>query len=145
MGGLSRIKAFPQGQSTYNCECCGRLSRTIWGEVRDASGDTVVYYCQWTVDGPDHDANVDLILGPWGKGAAPDDRVLVSLLFRRSEGNGSFMVIDAAPRHAKVAAICREGLARREVIGTCLAQAAFTTVDVIWYDGRRIADLQAAR
>ncbi|MBL8567912.1 MAG: hypothetical protein JNK84_02395 [Phreatobacter sp.] len=140
---LTRITAYPQGQSTYDCECCGRLSRTIWGEVHDVAGDAVVYYCQWTVEGPEHDANVDLILGPWGDGTTPDDRALISMAFRRSEG--SFMVIDVASRHAKVAGACRKGLARDDVIGTCLAQAAFTTVDVIWHDDWRIADLLAAR
>lgn len=142
---LTRITAFPLGQSTFDCECCGRLSRTVWGEVCDVRGNTVAYYCQWTVGGPEHDANVDLIMGPWDENSTSDDRVLVSLLFRRFDGVGSFMVIDAAPRHHKVARLCREGLARDEVIGTCLAQAAFTTVDAIWNEDGRVQDLIAAR
>ena len=142
---LSRITAFPMGESTYDCECCGRLSRTIWGEVRDAAGDAALYFCQWTVDGPEHDANVDLIIGQTGEGTSPEDRALVSMLFRRTEGNGSFMVIDAENRHQKVADLCGFGLRRDEVIGTWIAQSAFTLVDVVWFDDKRIGDLLACR
>jgi hypothetical protein len=142
---LSRVTAFPQGASTYDCACCGRTSRSIWGEVCDVQCEIVVYYCHWTVGDPEHEAYVDLILGPWGEGVTPEDRVLVSLQFRRSKINGGFMVIDAQPRQAKLADICGEGIPREEVMGTCLAQAAFMTVDVIWIDDPRIADLMAAR
>lgn len=138
-----RIHAVARGESTFDCPCCGKLSRTIWGEVHDRRGDVVPYYCQWTVGGPDHDANIDLIFGAWGDGTTPDDRTLVSLLFRRSETIG-FMVIDAEPRLEKASGIASAGLARNEVIGTCIAKSAFLVVDVIWADDPRIADLVAA-
>lgn len=92
-----RIRAVTAGESTFDCPCCGKLSHTIWGEVYDRAGSIVPYYCHWTVDRPDHDASIDLLLGAWGDGTTADDRALVSLLFRRSETIG-FMVIDAEPR-----------------------------------------------
>lgn len=138
-----RIHAVTCGELTFDCPCCGKLSRTIFGEVHDPVGSIVVYLCQWTVDGPDHDANVDLLIGPWGDGTTADDRALVSLLYRRSET--SFMVIDAEPRLEKVPGLAAVGLARSEVIGTWIAQSAFIVVDVIWHDDPRVADLLAAR
>ena len=106
-------------------------------------GDAVAYICQWTVDGPDHAANIDLVMGAWGNGTTADERALVSLLYRRSES--SFMVIDAAPRLEKVSGLASAALARNEVIGTWIAQSAFLVVDVVWDDDPRIADLLAAR
>jgi hypothetical protein len=139
-----RIHAVPSGESTFDCPCCGKLSRTIWGEVHDRAGSIVPYYCQWTVDRPDHDANIDLVIGAWGEGTTADDRAMVCLLFRRSEPAG-FMVIDSEPRLEKVSGLAATGLARDEVIGTWIAKSAFLVVDVIWSDDPRIADLLAAR
>ena len=139
----ARVHAIADGELTFDCPCCGRLSRTIFGEVRDPAGDAVAYICQWTVDGPDHDANIDLVMGAWGNGTTADERALVSLLYRRSES--SFMVIDAAPRLEKVSGLASAALALNEVIGTWIAQSAFLVVDVVWDDDPRIADLLAAR
>lgn len=139
----ARVHAITDGELTFNCPCCGKLSRTIFGEVRDAVGDAVAYICQWTVDGPDHDANIDLVMGAWGDGTTADDRAVVSMLYRRSES--SFMVVDAEPRLEKISGLASAGLARDEVIGTWIAQSAFLVVDVVWADDPRIADLLAAR
>lgn len=142
---LTRATAFPDSESHYECECCGRMSRTIWGTVRDPFGEVVVYSCQWTIGGPEHPANVDLIMGPWDDESTPEDRVLISLLFRRREASGDFMVIDAEERQTNMAGVSGEGLTRREVMGTEFAQMAFNVVDAIWMDDPRIADLQACR
>lgn len=138
-----RIHAVTAGESTFDCPCCGKLSRAIWGEVHDRAGGVVPYYCQWTVDRPDHDANIDLLFGDWSDGTTADDRALVCLLFRRSED--SFMVIDAEPRLDKARDRVGAGLARDEVLGTWIAQSAFLVVDVVWADDPRVADLLAAR
>jgi len=138
------IHATARGQSTFDCPCCGRLSRTIWGEIHhDNGGAVAIYYCRWTVGDLGHDAGIDLVMGEWGDGTAPEDRFLLSMLFRR-EAN-SFMVVDAAPRLEKLRTLAALAVSRDQVIGYPVASYAFMIVDVIWADDPRVADLLAAR
>jgi hypothetical protein len=57
---------------------------------------------QWTLGAPEHDVNIDLIIGAWGEGTGPQDRVLVSVLYRPSPSGGSFMVVDAESRFPRI-------------------------------------------
>jgi hypothetical protein len=100
-----------------------------------------VYFCQWRVDGPEHDANVDLVIGPFGEATLAEQRVLVALLFRRAGPKSGFMVIDAAGRHSRVEALCGAALARDEVVGTSRAASVFESVDAIWDQDVRIERL----
>lgn len=139
------IHATARGQSMFDCPCCGRLSRTIWGEIEhDKGGAVAIYYCRWTVGDPRHDAGIDLVMGDWGDGTTPEDRFLLSMLFRRSEA-ASFMVVDAAPGLEKFKSLAARAASRDQVIGYPVARYAFMIVDAIYDDDPRIADLLAAR
>ncbi len=138
------IRVIPMSESSYPCDCCGRLSRTIWGELQQADGPAGFYFCQWTVDGPEHDANVDIIAFLSDADAAAGRRALVSLLFRRAGAQSAFMVIDAEHRHGRLEALCETALARDQVIGTSRAAHVFALVDAIWMQDARIGRLLAS-
>ena len=126
-----------------HCDCCGHRSHTIWGDLADADGPRAAYFVQWTERQPGHMPRIDLVLGSWGDGALPADRVLVSLVYRPAPGGGSFMVIDGAGRPADHRGLCGRALARAEVVGTLLAQQVFALVDALWLTEPRIMEMRA--
>ena len=133
----------PWSESGGTCSCCGRQSKTIWGDVSQGENTVAVYYVQWTVGAPAHRPNVDLVLGAWGDHANPDQRVLVSLLFNPAKDGGSFMVIDGTDRPANKPELCSRGLLRTEVVGTPLATKVFEIVDAIWLSEPRVLEVKA--
>ncbi|AVO45651.1 hypothetical protein C6569_11565 [Phreatobacter cathodiphilus] len=81
-------------------------------------------------------------MGEWGDGTTPDDRFLLSMLFRRAAN--SFMVVDAAPGLEKFKDLAARAVSRDQVIGYPVARYAFMIVDAIGDDDPRVADLVAA-
>lgn len=137
------VRATFWNESVGHCDCCGNESKTIWGSLADSSGARAVYYVQWTVEEPDHMPNFDIVLGPWGDGTAPSDRVLVSLLYRPSPRGGSFMVASGKGRRADDRSLCGRALDRTDVIGTPLATEVFSLVDSLWLTEPRIEEIRA--
>ena len=129
--------------STGHCNCCGTQSRTIWGDLADSSGTRAVYFVQWTVNEPGHMPHFDIVLGPWGEGTAPGDRVLVSLLYQPRPGGGSFMVASGKGRRADDRSLCGRALERADVIGTPLANEVFSLLDALWLSEPRIEEIRA--
>lgn len=137
------VRATFWNESMKDCECCGKQSKTIWGDLADSCGTRAVYFVQWTVDGPEHGSNFDIVLGPWGNGAVPDDRVLVSLLYQPRPGGGSFMVASGKGRRADDRSLCGRALERADVIGTPLADEVFSLLDSLWITEPRIEEIRA--
>jgi hypothetical protein len=54
----------PTGEKVHGpCNCCGNVTRTVWGFVHRESGDTLPsYFVLRTVRSPRHDAFFDLIM-----------------------------------------------------------------------------------
>jgi len=103
-----------------------------------------VYYVQWTLrQVVRHGAHVDLVIGRWGDETSPEDRVGVSLEFRRTERGPEFMVIDASSREKYFGGLAAHVLSRAEVMGTPMAQQAFDIVDAIWEQDGRISEITA--
>jgi len=142
MNTSSQIIATPWNESTATCDCCGRPSKTIWGSLSTNDKTLAVYYIHWTVNAPEHSANIDVLVGEWGEGKTAQNRVLVSLLFQPSPGGGAFMVVDGPGRPADSRDLCERALRRAEVVGTPLAQEVFALVDAIWLTEPRIAEVQ---
>jgi hypothetical protein len=136
--------ATPLEESSAHCACCGNMTRTIWGDLSTEDRAVAVYYVQWTPGSPQHDPNIDLVIGEWGTDAKPEDRVLVSLLYR-SRPDGGVMVIDGEGRPADQRSLCGQALKREEVIGTPLAANAFALFDAIWLQDPRIEELRESR
>jgi hypothetical protein len=137
------VRATFWNESMGHCDCCGKQSKTIWGDLADSSGTRAVYFVQWTVNEPEHMPNFDIILGPWGDGTAPNDRVLVSLLYQPRLGGGSFMVASGKGRRADDRSLCGRALERADVIGTPLANGVFSLIDSLWLTEPRIEEIRA--
>ena len=138
-----QLIATPGEESVGTCECCGNTSKTIWGYVGTPKQTIAVYYVHWTVGSAQHSPNLDFIVGPWGDGAESKSRRLVSLLFRPSQGGGSFMVVDSESRPANNPEICGRALKRAEVVGTPLAKEIFELADIVWLQDPRVSEVKA--
>lgn len=136
------VRANFWNESTGNCDCCGKQSKTIWGDLSDSSGAKAVYFVQWTVGQPHHLPNFDLVVGPWGDGSTPADRVLVSLLYQPQPGGGSFMIASGKGRRADDRRLCDRTLERADVVGSPLASKVFSLVDALWLTEPRIEEIR---
>lgn len=124
------------------CECCGHMSRCVWGLVHTPKQTLACYFVHWTLNGVrDHGANFDLIVGPWSDGASARDRVLVAMEYRLLESGPAFMVIDSNHRPAATSELVGQALSRDEVIGQPIAREAFDIVDTILAQDVRVAEL----
>jgi hypothetical protein len=140
---MEPLEIEPSGSNDYGpCECCGNMSRCVWGFVRSSTGPRAAYFVHWTLTRvADHGANFDLIIGKWDEGASTADRAVVSLAYRLDETGPSFMVIDATDRPAATGGLADRALRRSDVIGRPVAQEAFAIVDAILAQDGRAAEL----
>src|SRR5690242_2593879 len=93
------ITVEPEGsRDSGPCTCCGNMSRAVWGYLYRAGGPIAAYHVHWTLGRVDHGANFDLVMGEWGKGAAPKDRAVVAVQFWWAASGPQFRVIDAEGR-----------------------------------------------
>ncbi len=140
---MSERELEPTGEKDFGpCECCGRMSRSVWGALHEGDRTEAAYFVQWTRGGvPDHGAYFDFIIGKWGDQASAADRVAVSLEFRQTENGPEFMVIDSEGRSVSRSPLVHRGLSRAEVIGTPMAKRVFRMVDFVWAQEGRIAEI----
>ncbi|HLH05026.1 MAG TPA: hypothetical protein VKX25_19820 [Bryobacteraceae bacterium] len=137
-----KLQINPGDQKTFGpCECCGNLTRRIWGYVYELETPLATYFVEWTPGHDEQDAYWDLIIGKWGEDTGPEDRVAVALAYRVLESGPSFMVIDAATRRLATGALASRALQREEVIGTELAQTVFGIVDEVFLHDPRLNTL----
>jgi hypothetical protein len=136
------LKATPLKEASAVCECCGKVSKTICGDVSVPEKTLAIYYVQWTVGSDKHFPNIDLILGPWDGDSDPSQRVLISLVYESGLDGGGFTIIDSEARPANSRKLCGRALKREQVIGTPFAQEAFQLVDAIWLGDPRIEALK---
>lgn len=137
------VQAECWNESGGHCDCCGNQTRSISGGLSDGEGARAAYLVRWTVGQPQHTPDFDLIIGLWGDGTGPQDRVLVSLSYHPRPGGGFFMVVSGKGRPGDNRNLCDRALEREEVIGTPLAQEAFALVDALWLTEPRIAEIRA--
>jgi hypothetical protein len=127
---------------TGRCECCGNISRSVWGFVRRDREPFAAYFVHWTQGHvADSGANFDLILGEWGEGTRPQDRCTVSLIYRFTDSGAGFMVIDAGTRDLAQSDLVCQALSRAEVIGQPIAHDVFMLCDAILTQEERVAEL----
>ncbi|NPC59397.1 hypothetical protein [Caenimonas soli] len=136
------IVATPWKESIGTCACCGRTSKTIWGDLAQGELTVALYFVQWTLGAPEHAPNIDLVVGPWGDEAKPEHRLAISLLYHPAQGGGSFMVIDGEGRRTDDRFLCGRALKREDVVGTPLAQEVFALVDAVWLTEPRICEVK---
>ena len=124
----------PTEESFGICDCCGSQTRTVWGYVREEGEGTVAsYFVQWTVGRSieDHPANFDLVYGAWGEETTKSDRCAISLVHFESEGVPGVSVIDANSRPVASSELVGAAMSREELVGTPLAQRAFSIFDSV--------------
>ncbi len=135
------LTATPWNESEQVCDCCGKRSRTFWGDVSESDRTLAVYYVHYTCGSVEHPQLIDFIVGQWGEGARAEDRVLVTLAYRPS--GGDLMVVDAVGRPASKGDLCGRALKCEEVVGTALATEIFILVDVVFLQDARMQDVMA--
>ena len=137
------LRATPLKETSATCECCGKISKIICGDVSIPDKILAIYYVQWIVGSAEHLPNIDLILGRWGDDADPGERVLISLVYDPGPDGGGFTIVDSEARPANSRELCGRALKREEVIGTPFAQEAFQLVDAIWLGDPRIGEVKS--
>ena len=60
------LRATPLKETSATCECCGKVSKIVCGDVSIPDKTLAIYYVQWTVGSTEHYPNIDLIMGPLG-------------------------------------------------------------------------------
>ena len=124
------------------CECCGNITRRVWGLANRGTAAEAAYFVEWTAGAiARHGAHFDLIIGRWGEDATSAHRVAVSLAFRHTAEGPQFMVIDASERPTAGSNLVGRAMSRSDVLDTPLAAQAFAIVDAIWLHDNRIAEL----
>jgi hypothetical protein len=120
------------------CDCCGEMTRRVWGFVYEADAALATYFVEWTPGHEASSANFDLIIGAWGEGTDKSDRKAVSLEFRRLESGPAFMVIDAKTRPTAKSSLVSDALSRDAVVGTAVASQVYRICDVVYLDEPRL-------
>jgi hypothetical protein len=139
----SAFKIESEGERiTGRCECCGNVSRAVWGFARRHQETFAACFVHWTVGHvPEHGANVDLILGEWGEGTSAHNRFAVSLIYRFANSGPSFMVVDAAGRDVGRSNLVSRSLSRAEVVGQPIAHDVFALCDAVLAQEKRVQEL----
>ena len=135
------LKATPWKENVTECACCGKRSRTFWGDLSDANGPRAVYYVHHTMKVLDdaHAPLIDIVVGPWGESAKAQDRILATIACH--PGGAGVMVVDAAGRPLDTRDVCGRALARQESVGTPFANELFAYVDTIMLQDTRMHEV----
>jgi hypothetical protein len=127
------------------CECCGQMSRTVWGYLSVDAVSRAVYYVQWTLGQvKKHGANIDLVLGDWGDGSTPAERVALSLVYRVGPHGPEFGSIDPDARPHANAGLADKRIPGRHVIGNPVSADAYAFLHAIFGQDPRVSELVQA-
>jgi hypothetical protein len=129
------------------CDCCGSMSRTVWGHLYVDGDSRAVYYVQWTLGQvPRHGANIDLLMGQWGEDSTPEQRVAVSIVYRIGEHGPEFFSIDPDERPHAQSGLATNFIPGRHVLGNPVGADAYAFMHAILGQDQRVAELvQAAQ
>jgi hypothetical protein len=124
------------------CECCGAMSRTVWGHIYADGESRAVYYVQWTLGQvPRHGANVDLLMGEWGDDSTPQQRVAVSIVYRVGEHGPEFYSIDPDHRPHAQSGLADNFIPGRHVLGNPVGADAYAFLHAIFGQDQRVSEL----
>jgi hypothetical protein len=145
---VSDLRVEPSKSNDFGpCECCGAMSRTVWGYLYENDEARAVYYVQWTLGQvPRHGANIDLLMGSWGDGSTPEQRVAVSLVYRVGDHGPEFASIDPDEREHAKTGLAAHRIPGRHVLGNRVGADAYAFLHAIFGQDQRVAELvQAAQ
>ena len=140
------IRVEPDKSSDFGpCECCGSMSRTVWGYLYREGVSRAVYYVQWTLgQAAKHGANVDLLMGEWGEKSTPEDRVAVSLVYAIGPEGPTFKSIDPDDRPHATSGLAAHAIPGRHVLGNPVAADAYAFLHAIFGQDPRVRELVEA-
>jgi hypothetical protein len=137
-----RLDFSPENERSFGpCECCGTLTRRVWGFAYEDDVALAAYFVEWTPAHQDREVVFDLIYGSCGDETSAEDRVAVSLAYRILETGPSFMVVDATTRPVGRNTLAHKALTRNELLSDAIKPAIFEICDVIYLQDPRIATL----
>lgn len=118
------------------------MSRTVWGYLYADGTARAVYYVQWTMgEVARHGANVDLLMGEWGDGSTPEQRVAVSLELRPGESGPVTRSLDPDARPHAQSGLAAHFIPGRHVLGTPVAADAHAFTHAIFGQDPRLAEV----
>lgn len=134
------LEVEPTEESGGFCDCCGNISRKVWGFVHQDGQTVAAYFVHWTVGKSleSHPANFDLIYGPWGEGSQNKDRCAIALVHFENESGPGVMIIDANNRPVATSDLVGSAMRRDEVLGTSLASQVFAIFDAVLTQDQRL-------
>jgi hypothetical protein len=133
----------PDDERTFGpCNCCGNMTRRVWGYVNEGDATIAAYFVEWTPGHVEQAATFDLILGKWGPETSSTDRQGAALAFRQLETGPTFMVLDAADRPIGASALVGAALSREQIIGKPIAETVFAICDTVFLQDQRISPLR---
>ena len=131
-----------KSNDTGPCECCGSMSRTVWGYLSVDGNSRAVYYVQWPLGQvKKHGANVDLLMGQWGEGTTPEQRVAVSLVYRVGPNGPEFASIEATGRPHAESGLAAHCIPARHVLGNRVGADAYAFLHAIFGQDPRVKEL----
>ena len=143
MNSKSKLTIETSGEKTFGpCDCCGEMTKRVWGFVYDTDTALAAYFVEWTPGHENGSAAFDLIVGRWGDEAGISTRKSVSLEFRKLQTGPAFMVIDSSTRNVANSPLISAALSREEVLGTEVAAVAFSVCDAIYLQEPRLSGLR---
>jgi hypothetical protein len=145
---MANLRVEPSKSNDFGpCDCCGAMSRTVWGYLYEDDEARAVYYVQWTLGQvARHGANVDLLMGSWGDAATPEQRVAVSLVYRVGPHGPEFASIDPDRREHAKTGLAAHLIPGRHVLGNRVGADAYAFMHAIFGQDPRVAELvQAAQ
>ncbi len=145
---MSDIRVAPdKSNDSGPCDCCGKMSRTVWGYVHVDGAARAIYYVHWTLgEVPRHGANIDLLLGEWGDGTTPEQRVALSLVYRVGQAGPEFASIDPHGRPHTLTGLAAHLVPGRHVLGNRVGADAYAILHAVLGQDPRVAELvQAAQ
>ena len=137
----SDLRAEPDGENVSTCDCCGSMSRKVWGYLHlKLAGTLAAYFMHWTPGASlaTHPANFDLIVGPWGEDEGEEKRCAVALIQFEGENGPGVMVIDSESRSSSYSGLAKIMTDRNDVISTPFASSVFAMYDAALVQDHRL-------
>jgi hypothetical protein len=140
---MNDLRVEPSGSNDVGpCECCGAMSRTVWGYLYENGDARCVYYVQWTLDQVErHGANIDLLIGSWGEDATAEDRVAVSLEYRIGARGPEFASIDPGDREHAKTGLANHNIPGRHVLGNLVGADSYAFTHAILGQDTRVKEI----
>lgn len=131
-------------QSGGHCDCCGKETVRVNGDVFHGEEFVSIYTVAWTKGQRSHGAEFSFIFGGWGEGTTPMDRSVILLDFYCSHerGFGFGIADDVLQRRGNLKEFASNSLDRDALIGSPFASYLFAVSDAVYMKETRLDELR---